>query len=69
MYGETTVHIGNSIFEVEDNYSINIDRQSYPRQCINTLMGDVSPILSHRRFPVHHAYYYQSYILCAAHRQ
>ena len=81
MYGETTVHIGSSIVEVEDNYSIHIDRQSYPRRCINTLMGDVSHILSHRRFPVHwhhahyyyyyyyHYYYYQVNIPCAAHRQ
>ena len=26
MYGETTVHIGNSIVDVEDNYRIHVDR-------------------------------------------
>ena len=28
MYSETTVHAGNSILEVEDNYRIHIDRQA-----------------------------------------
>ena len=28
MYGETTVHIGNSKVEVEDNYMMHKDRQA-----------------------------------------
>ena len=35
MCRETTVHIENNKVEVEDNYGIHINRQSYPRRRIN----------------------------------